>query len=248
VLAKIEPAAAIAPIRDQFDHGSPMEQQGAVAVLSLIPGDAAKSTLLGWLDRLIAGRVPAEVQLDLIEAAAKRTELEVRRKLERYESSRPRSDPLAPYREVLAGGDRERGMTIFTSSAELECVRCHKVRGPTGESAGGDVGPDLSGIGTRQSRVYLLESIVEPNKQIAQGFETVVLATRDGKVHTGVFRGEDEKEVWLVTALGQVVAVPKNSIEERERGPSAMPNDLAKKLSKTDLRDLIEFLASLKAR
>jgi hypothetical protein len=36
-------------------------------------------------------------------------------------------------------------------------------------------------------------------------------------------------------------------VEERKRGPSAMPGDLAGTLSKIELRDLIEFLANLKA-
>ena len=97
-------------------------------------------------------------------------------------------------------------------------------------------------------RTYLLESIVDPNKQIAQGFESVILATNDGKVHAGVLRGEDDKEVRLITAEGKLLAVPKETIEDRKRGPSAMPGDLAQKLSKTELRDLIEFLASLKGQ
>ena len=73
-----------------------------------------------------------------------------------------------------------------------------------------------------------------------------MLATSDGKVVTGVLRGEDDKNVRLITAEGKPLVVPKDSIEERKRGPSAMPADLVQKLSKTELRDLIEFLASLK--
>jgi quinoprotein glucose dehydrogenase len=73
-----------------------------------------------------------------------------------------------------------------------------------------------------------------------------VLATSDGKVVTGVFRGEDDKDVRLVTAEGHPVSVPKHTIEDRKRGPSAMPADVVQKLSKTELRDLIEFLASLR--
>jgi quinoprotein glucose dehydrogenase len=247
VLAKVDPAAAMAPIRDRLEHGSPAEQQGAIAVLAAMPGDPARQTLSGWLDRLIAGQVPPELQLDLIEAvAAKRNAPELRNKLQQYEKSKPKGDPLAPYREVLAGGDAQRGMSIFTSKAAVECLRCHKVKGPTGEVTGGEVGPELSGIGVRQNRTYLLESILDPNKQIAQGFESVVLATSDGKIVTGVFRGEDDKNVRLITAEGKPLVVPKDSIDERKRGASAMPADLAPKLSKTELRDLIEFLASLK--
>jgi quinoprotein glucose dehydrogenase len=246
VLAKVDAAAAIAPLQDRLAHGSTDERQGAISVLAAMPGDAARRELLRWLDRLIAGEVPEEIQLDLIEAAARRNEPELRRKLEQYEASRPRNDPLARYREVLSGGDPQRGMTLFTTKAELECVRCHKIKGPTGESFGGEVGPELSGIGARQTPTYLLESLLEPNKQIAKGFESVVVATDDGKVLTGVLRSEDALEVRLVTALGELVAVPKRTIEERKSGPSAMPKELVQKLSKSELRDLIAFLASLK--
>ena len=49
-----------------------------------------------------------------------------------------------------------------------------------------------------------------------------------------------------MTAEGKPVDVPKDAIEERKRGPSAMPADLVQKLSKSELRDLVEFLATLR--
>jgi quinoprotein glucose dehydrogenase len=49
-------------------------------------------------------------------------------------------------------------------------------------------------------------------------------------------------------ADGQSVVVSKDEIEDRKRGPSAMPADLVSKLSKSELRDLIEYLASLKVK
>ncbi len=246
ILAKVDPGAALKPLRDRLEHGSTAERQGAMAVLAAMPGELARDELSGWVDRLIAGKVAPEIQLDVIEAAKKRPETDFQQKIDRYHSSKPKDDPLAPYREVLIGGDAQRGMTVFTTKSELECVRCHKVRASSGEPVGGEVGPDLTGIGDRQSRAYLLESIVDPNKLIAQGFESVVLATSDGQVHTGVLRGEDDKEVRLITAEGKPDVVRKEVIEERKRGASAMPNDLARKLSTAELRDLIEFLAKLK--
>ena len=211
-----------------------------------MPGDAARRLLLNWLDRLIAGQAPEEVQLDLIEAAAARSEPEFRDRIKKYESTKPHDDPLSPFREVLSGGDREHGRRLFTSRADIECIRCHKVRASGSESTGGEVGPELVGVGARLSRTELLESIVNPNKKIADGFESVIIATGDGKVHTGILRGEDGKEVRLITAEGKPFAIPKDSIDDRKRGPSAMPADVAAKLSKKELRDLIEFLASLK--
>ena len=206
----------------------------------------ARRLLLDWLDRLIAGKAPEEIQLDLIEAAATRSEPVFRDKIKTYESTKPNDDPLSAFREVLSGGDRDRGRRVFSSRADIECIRCHKVRASGGESTGGEVGPELVGVGARLSRSDLLESIVNPNKKIAEGFESVIIATGDGHVHTGILRGEDANEVRLITAEGKSLTIAKDSIEDRKRGPSAMPADVAAKLSKKELRDLIEFLASLK--
>jgi quinoprotein glucose dehydrogenase len=246
VLAKAEPAAAISQVQERIAHGTNAERQGAIAVLASIPGDGACQALHGWLDRLITSNVPAEIQLDLIEAASARPEPALHQKLKQYEASKAGDGPLSRYREVLAGGNAQRGRAIFTDKAEASCLRCHRARTWAGEIPGGDVGPELSGIGARQNRTYLLESIVLPDKEIAKGFESVALATSDGKVYSGVLRGEDDKEVRLVTADGDPVTVPKDAIEDRKRAPSAMPADLVEKLSKAELRDLIEFLASLR--
>ncbi len=48
-----------------------------------------------------------------------------------------------------------------------------------------------------------------------------------------------------MTAEGQLLAIPKVQIDERNRGPSAMPGDLIQKMSRTEVRDLVEFLAGL---
>ncbi|MCP6725943.1 hypothetical protein NL526_28190, partial [Klebsiella pneumoniae] len=81
---------------------------------------------------------------------------------------------------------------------------------------------------------------------IAEGFESVILATDDGKLHTGVLKGEDDQEVRIITAEGESQSISKSTIEDRKRGPSAMPADLLQHLTKSELRDLLEFLANLK--
>jgi quinoprotein glucose dehydrogenase len=248
IVVEADPASARPAVDRLLEKGSPLERQGTFAILAESPDPASDQALLPWLDRLMAGKVPPEIQLDLIEAAARRPSRELHAKLERYEASKPKGDPLAPYREALAGGNARRGRQIFFSKAEVSCLRCHKVPTFGGRSLGGEVGPDLTGVGGRQTREYILESIVNPNHQIAQGFESVVLATSDGKVVTGILRGEDDKEVRLMTPEGQAITVPKDDVEDRKRGPSAMPADLATKLTKAELRDLVEYLARLKGK
>src|SRR5262249_28811215 len=122
--------------------------------------------------------------------------------------------------------------------ADVSCVRCHKVGGQ-----GGEVGPDLSDIGARRDRSYLLEAIVAPSRQIAEGFETRVVATADGLVHVGVFKSDVGDTLRLVTAEGKPLTIPKAQIRDQKRGDWAMPDDLVKLMSKVELRDLVEFLA-----
>jgi quinoprotein glucose dehydrogenase len=141
----------------------------------------------------------------------------------------------------LFGGDAAVGRDIFLNKTEVACLRCHKVQGD-----GGEVGPDLTGIGAKQTREYLLESIVDPNRQIAKGFETVVLLLQNGTFVSGVLKADTPTELRLITPEGQIVTVPKSQIESRETGKSAMPEDVMKHLSKRELRDLVEYLASLK--
>jgi quinoprotein glucose dehydrogenase len=241
VLAELDPRRAITELSGCLEKGTVQERQGALATLGRMGGAPVDAILCQWLDRLIANQVPIEVQLDLLEAAGSRTSSDVKKRLAAYESGRARDGPLAAYREALAGGNAERGRDIFYHKDEVSCLRCHKIRG-----VGGEVGPDLTGIGAREKRDYLLESIVEPNRKIAKGFETVVLALANGTIVSGIVKSEDAREVRLMTAEGNHLAIPRKQIEERSQGKSAMPEDTIKHLSKSELRDLVEFLAGLK--
>lgn len=126
---------------------------------------------------------------------------------------------------------------------EVYCLRCHKLGGQ-----GGEVGPELSKIAAdpAKTREYLLESIVDPNRQIAKGFDSVLLSTDDGRIVAGVLKSEDERELRLMTPEGKLVAIAKDEIDERRQGQSAMPDKIIASLSKSELRDLVEFLANLK--
>jgi quinoprotein glucose dehydrogenase len=189
----------------------------------------------------VAKEVPAELQLDVLEAARSLSSAVVKAKLSRYDATRSASDPLSPFRETLEGGNAKAGERLFYHKEELSCLRCHKIKGE-----GGEVGPDLTGIGGKQKRDYLLEAIVEPSRTIAKGYETVVLTTSQGKIISGIVKMEDKQNVQLMTPEGQLVTVLKKDLEERQPGKSAMPEDLLQHLTLFELRDLVEFLASLK--
>jgi quinoprotein glucose dehydrogenase len=241
VLVAIKPNVALPELTRSLESGTTVEKQTALTLLGTMAAPQAQQTLGKQFDALLEKKLPAELQLEVLEAARASKSGALRKKLARYEASLSRKDPLAHYRETLAGGDAERGRSIFFNKADVSCLRCHKTEGQ-----GGEVGPDLAGIGTKQKRDYLLESVVDPNRQIAKGFETVVVTTSNGKSVSGIVKAETKGTLTLITPEAKLVTIKKGDIEERQAGKSAMPEDLIKHLSRAELRDLVEYLACLK--
>jgi quinoprotein glucose dehydrogenase len=162
--------------------------------------------------------------------------------LKQYEAWRLPQDHLTPFREALVGGDAQRGKKVFYENASIACVRCHRI----GNDGGGNAGPELTAVGSRQQREYLLESIVLPNKQIAPGFETTVITTKTGALYSGIVKGETETEVTLLSADEGELKLKKSDIKQREKGLSGMPEGIPDLINRFDLRDLVEFLATQK--
>jgi quinoprotein glucose dehydrogenase len=244
-LAGADPAAVVTAIAEIVNTGKPVEKQGALSALAQVKSPAAAALISNLLDRLLAGGAAPEIQLEILDAARRANTPELNQKLKAYEASLPATDPLAPYRVALAGGNLERGRKIFREKAEVQCQRCHKCE--TGDS---QVGPDLTRIGATKDRVYLLESIVTPNKHIAQGFETVVVTLQDKSVVAGRVVKSDAKNLTLEVldekGKPKSVTMPVATIVNRTGAPSPMPEALRDFLSKAELRDLVEYLATRK--
>jgi len=239
LLAKANPADALAYLKNQLETGLISDKQAALATLATVQSPGVDELLAQWMDKLLAGDVYKETQLDILEAAAKHPTDAIKERLQKFEDKRDKADPLGKYRECLHGGNASLGRKIFFEKQEVSCLKCHKVNGK-----GGEVAPELKGIGSRQPRDYFLESILYPSKVIAQGYESNTVKLKSGKVIVGMVKNEKDTELTLVTNDGPVV-VKKDEIQTRKGGQSAMPDDLVERLSKQDLRNLISFLAGL---
>ncbi len=153
------------------------------------------------------------------------------------------ADPLAKYRGVLASGDADRGKEIFHTNLSLRCNACHKV----GKSGGGFIGPDLSDVGGRVgSDEYLLESLILPNAKIVDGYQTMVITTRDGKFQAGTLVSDDGKEVVLAQMAGGEVSVPVAEIKERVLSPVSTMPPVGAIFSVQEIADLVAYLKSLR--
>lgn len=234
------PGGGVEALSKVLEIGTTGEKQNILTTLGTMPEPAAAAVLEQYLDRLLTGKLPVELHLEVLEAAAKRSEEGVKTRLAKVQDSFSPLEPLAAYKFALAGGSAADGRKVFMEKAEASCIRCHKVN-----NDGAEVGPVLTGVGKRQTREYLLESIVDPNAKIAAGFETVLVTLKDGSLHAGILKSESDSEITLMQPTGVLEKLQKAQIKSRDRGPSGMP-PLAAVLSKKDLRDLVEYLSSLK--
>jgi quinoprotein glucose dehydrogenase len=222
------------------------ERQTAVRLLGGSDDPAAVAAVAKLVADLEADRVDAAIELEVNEAAAARLGEQTAAALAAARAAGADADAAWPpalrsWHDCLEGGDAARGREIFLANAAVACVRCHAVAG-----TGGEVGPKLDGIAGKRDRRHLLEALVLPDAQIAEGYGTTVIVTDEGRSFAGIIIAEDADRLKLRTADGKVEEIAIASIEDRARGPSAMPADLATKLSRRDLRDVIAWLASLR--
>ena len=140
---------------------------------------------------------------------------------------------------VLKKGDPVRGEAIFRRQ-DLSCMKCHSV-----SKAGGNVGPDLSAVGSSTPVDYLINSILFPSQAIKEQYQSMVVVTADGDIHTGIIIDKAGDQLVLRDAKGKEVSIPKDDIDEQQKGKSLMPKGLAKFLTDQELLDLVRFLSQL---
>lgn len=217
------------------------ERQAALQLVSRIEGDVAAEMVRQGLDRLEAGRWPVALSLDLLQAADQIPDLRERARVYRAAQS------ALPYPQrdhyLTAGGDEERGRWLFFNHAAAQCVRCHRIG-----LDGGVAGPSLDGVASRHpehTRAYFLQSLQDPSAQFAPGFEQATILTTSGSIIAGTVTHETDERVTVTPADGRSIDIRVDEIEARNRGQSPMPS-VGDALTPQDLRDLVEFLSTLR--
>ncbi|QDV33778.1 PVC-type heme-binding CxxCH protein [Tautonia plasticadhaerens] len=132
-----------------------------------------------------------------------------------------------------APGDPARGRLTFRE----HCASCHRLFGE-----GEPVGPELTHA-NRADREFLLVSLVDPSGVIRKEYLPSDVATRDGRVLTGLIAEQSPTTLTLVGPEGDRSTVPMDQVEQvADATTSLMPDDLYRALSPRDLRDLFTYL------
>jgi len=241
IVARRAPERALPIVRRLATDGTEAEQRAAFTALGRLDQPEAPQLLVLGLDRLAAGKVHVGAQVELLDAVDKSEDPRVQARWNELKAQWARSgDALAPYRSALGAGNAWRGSRIFQDHPMLACIRCHQVNGD-----GGQAGPDLTLIGAQKSPEYLLESIVQPNAQIAQGFDLVTFKLQDGSYESGALIAESADEIVVRRADGSEAKLDPRKVVERQAAPSSMPDIYSQSLTRSELRDLVTYLRTL---
>ena len=145
---------------------------------------------------------------------------------------------LAAVPAAVPMGDAANGERIFRA----QCSSCHRVDG-----RGGQLGPDLSRIGSARPRTGLLSKLRGSSDFVRPGYEPVILVTRDGDRIRGVRKNEDEFSIQIMDARERLQGYLKANLSEvTVDKQSLMPVYGPDRLNDRDADDLLRYLTALR--
>jgi putative heme-binding domain-containing protein len=162
-------------------------------------------------------------------------------KLVLYVRSLTRAPGESTWQPYLTGDPETGRKLFFDEKGKAQCAKCHSVN-----REGGRVGPVLDRIANRRSPEYIMESILQPSKDIDPDYEAVQVITAKGTVITGLRVNESNFSIQLREENGRFHSFLKSELEEvAVLKKSLMPDNVAEVLTVKELHDLFAYLMTL---
>jgi putative heme-binding domain-containing protein len=140
----------------------------------------------------------------------------------------------------LQNRDFAKGRKLF---GEVACFACHRF-----SNEGGALGPDLTGVAGRFSSRDLLESILDPNKEVSDQYAPIVVTTTEGEQVTGRIMNLAGDNIMISVNMfdpNEIESVDRTKVESIEPSKvSMMPEGLLHLLNKDEVLDLMAYLLS----
>ena len=134
----------------------------------------------------------------------------------------------------------ETGKKIYGA---ILCGNCHSMQG-----SGGDIGPDLTQLGTRFSNKDILDAIINPSKVVSDQYASTVFILKNGQSVVGRLVNEDKVNYSISQnpfAANEIRKIPKKDVTAKRYSPdSIMYPGLINSLNPEELRDLMAYLKS----
>ena len=138
----------------------------------------------------------------------------------------------------LSNRDFEQGKLMYAST---RCSTCHTMRGE-----GGNVGPDLTQLGTRFTPKDMLEAMIEPSKVVSDQYAATVFVMKDGSSILGRLTNENNDTYFISQnpfAPEVIREIPKKDVASTKYSYiSLMFPGLINRLNEDELKDLMAYL------
>ncbi len=206
------------------------DEELGLQLVDALTGSTAKHSLRKEIVQPSIAKFPATVQsqADALYAALN-------------ENAGKQKERLDQLMTTLDGGDIRRGQALFNSE-KTACSTCHSIG-----YLGGQIGPDLTTIGTVRTARDLLEAIVYPSASFVRSYEPITVATRNELEYSGILKEDAPDEIVLLTGIGTETRIARADIADMAPGTvSIMPDGLTENLSQQELADLLAFLKATK--
>ena len=149
-------------------------------------------------------------------------------------------DAVALFDANLENRNFENGKAMYNATT---CSRCHAMKGE-----GGNVGPDLTNLGTRFSKKDMLESIIDPNKTVSDQYAATQIMLRNGTSVVGRIVNQDKMAYYVSQNPydpDQLEKISKKNVRSLKYSPvSSMLPGLINSLNADELKDLMAYLMS----
>ena len=109
------------------------------------------------------------------------------------------------------------------------------------------IGPDLVGINKRRDIRYVIQSTLDPDAYIVEGFQQTSLKMKDGRELFGMLGEETALSIKLVLPTGEQMTIKTDDVKKRtDAKNSGMPASFAYTLSAQDAADVSVWIMGLK--
>lgn len=147
--------------------------------------------------------------------------------------SADRAAVIEQYAPALSEGDAEAGKIVFNRV----CAQCHRL-----SDMGNDVGPPLKQLADKSPQ-QLLETILDPNREVDPKYASYSVLLQDGRVFAGIIAEEAASQIVIAEAGGKKHTIARSDIDQlRSTGVSLMPTGLEQQITPEQMNQLISFL------
>ena len=153
---------------------------------------------------------------------------------------RTKEEALAILDEPLTNRDFVTGKNMFAATL---CSSCHTMRGE-----GGNIGPDLTQVGTRFTAKDILEHTIDPNKEVSDQYAATIFSMKDGSSILGRLINEDDGKYFVSQnpfSPQTLREIPKTEVvSTKHSSVSLMLPGLINRLNDEEIKDIIAYMVA----